>query len=376
MKIARIETFLFFPGEAKNLLFVRVETDDGLHGWGEAYTMAGKEKVVAAYIDAIVPALLGRDSGDIRRLTRQFVDEFVIRRVSGDFQSAWSAIEIALWDILGKRAGLPLHRLLGGAVRTDIPVYANGWWWGASGIEEIVSRALAVVAQGYTALKWDPIPKGHSLALARADEERAIANVRALRQAVGPEVKLLIDGHRRLAPSDAIRLSRRFASFDIGWYEEPCPPGDPAWTARVRRDTTIPVVAGETCATQHEMLRLLDEQAADIVNPDICIVGGVAPMLEIAAMADLRGVLFSPHNFNSTVVGLTASLHVAAVAHNLSTVEVFVNLEPSCAGLADVPWRIHAGLAAFAGGRPGLGIDLDLTRLRKSPYRDFGARRL
>ncbi len=127
MQIALVESFLFNPGQTRNLLFCRIETDDGLHGWGEAYVTAEKEKAVDEYLRAMAPHLIGRSPFSIRHTGQVLFDDFVIRRSSLGFLSAWSAIEIALWDIVGKCAGLPLYNLLGGATRERVRVYANGW---------------------------------------------------------------------------------------------------------------------------------------------------------------------------------------------------------------------------------------------------------
>ncbi|HVB66876.1 MAG TPA: mandelate racemase/muconate lactonizing enzyme family protein, partial [Acetobacteraceae bacterium] len=158
MKIARIETFLFDPGTAKNLLFCRVETEGGLHGWGEAYVTPGKEKPVADILAAMAGVVIGRSAFSIRHTAQVIFEDFAMRRASLELGSAWSAIEIALWDIVAKQAGMPLYNLLGGASRAAVKVYANGWSRGAESIEANVQRALAVKEAGYGALKWDPFP--------------------------------------------------------------------------------------------------------------------------------------------------------------------------------------------------------------------------
>ena len=367
MKIERIETFFFNPGTAKNLLFVRIETDEGLHGWGEAYVSGKKEKVVDEYLRAIAPLAVGRDVFQIRHLGQVLLDDFAIRRNSIDFLCAFSALEIACWDIIGKKAGLPVYNLLGGAVRERIRVYANGWWFGAKGIDETVARAVKVVEQGYTAIKWDPIPGPWRTYIAKADEDEAVAHVQAMREAVGPDVDLLVDGHRRLAPVHAIRLAERFAEYGIGWYEEPCPPENLELTAAVKRSTNIPVVVGEALYTKEQFLPVFEKRAADIINPDICAVGGITAMLEIAALAAPHAVAVSPHNFNSPIVGLAATVHLSALITNFTIAELFVNLlEPT--------WELARPGLTFDSGwvdlptAPGLGVDLDQDELRRRPY--------
>ena len=150
MKIGRIETFILGTGSGKDLLFCRVETEDGFHGWGEAYVTHGKEKVVAGCIEAMAPHLIGRSAFNIRHTGQIMFEDFAIRRISLELMAAWSAIEIASWDIIGKRAGLPVYNLIGGASRERVRVYANGWSRGTT-IEEGIERGRKVKAMGFTA---------------------------------------------------------------------------------------------------------------------------------------------------------------------------------------------------------------------------------
>ena len=144
MKIARIETFLFDPGTAKNLLFCRVETDDGVHGWGEAYVTPGKEPVIEQCLRTMAKYVIGRSTFNIRHTAQVIFEDFAIRRTSLDLLSAWSALEIAMWDIVAKRASLSLYNILGGASRERVRVYANGWSNGSEPIEANIERALKV----------------------------------------------------------------------------------------------------------------------------------------------------------------------------------------------------------------------------------------
>ena len=181
MKIARIETFLFDPGTAKNLLFCRVETASGIYGWGEAYVTPGKEHVTEHLLRELAKYMIGRDAFAIRHTGQVVFEDFAMRRTSLDLMSAWSAIEIAMWDIVAKHAGQPLYNILGGASRERVKVYANGWSSGTESIEQNVERALLVKDLGYTALKWDPFP-GPWLAH-RLDADTSGCLVVALRRA-------------------------------------------------------------------------------------------------------------------------------------------------------------------------------------------------
>ena len=174
LKIARIETFLFDPGLAKNLLFCRVETEEGVHGWGEAYVTPGKEPVIEHLLQAMAKYMIGRSAFNIRHTGQVLFDDFAMRRTSLDLLSAWSAIEIAMWDIVAKHAKLPLYNLLGGASRERVKVYANGWSSGSESIEQNLERALKVKEMGYTALKWDPFPGPWRSFIHREDEDHVV----------------------------------------------------------------------------------------------------------------------------------------------------------------------------------------------------------
>ncbi len=370
LKISRVESFLFNPGETRNLLFCRVETEDGLHGWGEAYVTAEKEKAVDEYLRAMAPHLIGRSAFSIRHTGQVLFDDFVIRRSSIGFLSAWAAIEMALWDIVGKRAGLPVYNLLGGASRERIRVYANGWADGGGSVEEIVERAVQVKELGYTALKFDPLPGPWRTFIQKEDEDFAVDFVRRMREALGPEMELLIELHRRLAPSYAIRLARRFEEFDIRYFEEPCLSDNIDLVAEVRRAVNMPVVTGETIYTKEDFAEVFAKRAADIINPDICAIGGIGALLDIATMAQPHAVALAPHNNNSTLAGLAATVHVCAVIPNFLIGECFINRLNACDDIALASLRVEAGWVELP-TTPGLGIDIDEKKLRASPYRQF-----
>ncbi len=255
MKIGRIETFILGTGSSKDLLFCRVETEDGTHGWGEAYVTHGKETVVAEIIQRMAPHIVGRSVFNIRHTGQVMFEDFAIKRASPELFSAWSAIEIASWDILGKHTGLPVYNLIGGASRERVRVYANGWARGST-IEEGVERGLKVKAMGFTAAKFDPFPGPWRNYVDRRDEDFAIDYVRAMRAALGPDFELLIEAHRRFAPSHAIRIGRRLEEFGVDWYEEPCLAENIDLVAEVRRAVALPIVTGEALYTKESVFRM------------------------------------------------------------------------------------------------------------------------
>jgi galactonate dehydratase len=374
MKIAAIETFLLHPGSGKNLLFCRVETEDGFYGWGEAYVTRGKEHVIEACIKCMAEYVIGRSSYSIRHTGQVLFEDFAIRRVSMELLSAWSAIEIALWDILGKRTGQPVYNLLGGRSRERVRVYANGWSHGSS-VDENIGYALKLKAMGFTAAKFDPFPGPWRSFVDPRDEDFAIDFVRRMRDAVGPDFELLIEAHRRFSPSHAIRIGQRLVEFGITWYEEPCLADNIELIAEVRRAVPIPIVTGEALYSKEQFFHCLERRAADILNPDICACGGITALMDIAAMAQPQSVVMAPHNYNSVLIGLAATVHVCAVIPNFRIAEYFVNFRDVCGEVATSQIKMEDGWADLP-TTPGLGVDIDVERLRKHPYRAFTHKKL
>lgn len=369
MKINSIKSYTFDPGAGKNLLFCRVDTDEGIHGWGEAYVALGKERAVESYINSMAPFILGRSPFVIKHTGQVLFDDFVTRRGSPDFYAAWAAIEIALWDIVGKKLGQPVYNLLGGPSREKIRLYANGWRQGSRTPQEAAERAVKVVEMGFTAMKFDPFPGPWRTFISRKDEDQAVETVRAVREAVGPEVDLLIEVHRRLAPMHAVRVACRMEEFNPFWYEEPCLSDNIDLVAAARREIRMPVVTGEALHTKADFKDVFEKQAADIINPDSCACGGILGLLEIAAMAEPYAVAVSPHNYNGTAIGLAATAHISAVATNFLIAECFLNIKPACDEIMATPPKIENGFLELPTA-PGLGIEIDEQKVLKRPARE------
>lgn len=375
MQITDVKTFLVCPGTGKNWLFVKVETDTGLYGWGEAYTQSDRDRAIELHVRQLARYLVGRDPFHIKHFTYMAYTDFAGKRGAMDLYCAISGIEQALWDIAGKASGQPVYNLLGGPCRERIRVYANGWGgWGQSP-EQLAEQAAAVVARGFTALKFDPFPNPWRAYIDRDAEQVAVERVRAVREAVGPEVDILIEVHRRLAPMHAVRVARQIEPYDPFWYEEPVSARDLNGLAEARREIRIPVVTGEELYTKAEFCQVFEQRAADILNPDVCCCGGILELREIAAMAEPYHVAVAPHNYNSTTVGLAATVHASAGMPNFLIAEYFVNFEAVGAEIAREPLLAKDGYVALP-TKPGLGIDLDEVALTQRPYREFGKRNL
>jgi galactonate dehydratase len=366
MKIARLETFIFGTGSSKDLLFCRVEAEDGHYGWGEAYVTHGREEVIAVLIEKMAPHVIGRPVFNIRHTGQVMFDDFAIKRGSMELLSAWSAIEIASWDIIGKIAELPVYNLLGGPSRERVRVYANGWA-GRTTIEEGVERGRKVKAMGFSAAKFDPFPGPWRTHIDRKDEDFAIRYVAAMREALGPDFEILVEAHRRFSPQHAIRIGRRLEELGIEWYEEPCLADNLALLAEVRDKVSIPIVTGEALYTKEAFFECLSRRAADILNPDICAIGGISALLDISVMAQPQAVVMSPHNYNSPLIGLAATVHVSAVIPNFKITEYFVNFENRCREIATSSLSVSEGWIDLP-TVPGLGIDIDVAKLRAHPH--------
>ena len=373
MQITDIKTFLVHPGRAKNLCFVKIETDEGIYGWGECYTQSDRDVQITAHVDQLKRYLIGRDPTNIKHFTQMAFDDFAGRRGSMDYYCAISGLEHAMWDIAGKAYGAPVHKLIGGACRDKIRVYANGWSGGNPTPDSLAERASEVIEAGFTALKFDPIPGRWRTYVSKDVEDAAVENVRAVREAVGPDVDILVEMHRRLAPMHAVRIAHEIERYRPFWYEEPVLAENIPALASVRQKINIPVVTGEELYTKFEFREVFERQAADILNPDVCNVGGILELKEIAAMAEPYFVVISPHNFNSTTVGLAATIQVSAAIPNFLITEYFVNLEELGRDIAKKPFEVKDGYIQIPDA-PGLGIDLDEERLAAYPYKPFPPR--
>lgn len=373
MKIIDIRHHLIHPGAGKNLCFVRIDTDEGIHGWGECYTQADRDVQITAHIDMLKRYLIGRDPTNIKHFMQMVYDDFAGRRGAMDLWCAVSGLEHAMWDILGKVSGQPVYKLLGGPVRSKIRVYANGWGGGGWDSADLADRASEIVESGFTALKFDPIPGPWRTFVSKDVERQAVENVRAVRQAVGTDVDILVEMHRRLAPMHAVKIAREIEQYEPFWYEEPVLAENIDALASAKRNINIPVVTGEELYTKFEFREVFEKQAADIINPDVCNVGGILELKEIAAMAEPYFVVVSPHNYNSTTLGLAATINASATMPNFLITEYFVNFEELGRDIATQPFQVENGYINLPES-PGLGIDLDEESLAKYPYQEFPKR--
>lgn len=375
MKVTGVQAYAVHPGWRKNLIFVKVETDAGIHGWGEAYSQYDRDTAVMAQLDTLGRYVIGRDPFSIKHFTQVAFDDYAARRGSLELFCAISGIEQALWDIVGKACGQPVYNLLGGRCRERIRVYANGWSYQLKEPVEYARAAEKVVKQNFSALKLDPLPAPWRSWIPKEHEAQAVAIVRAVRDAVGPDVDILIDQHRRLAPMHAIRLDKKLAEFDLYWLEEPCIGENPEALAEIRRATGLPIVIGEATYLKQGFRPLLEGRAADILNPDVACCGGILELKEIAAMAEPFLVAVSPHNYNSTAVALASTVHASAVMPNFIITEYFLPFVEFCDRISPNQLKPRNGYIELPSA-PGLGIDVDEGALKAVPARTYPTRKL
>jgi galactonate dehydratase len=363
MKITRFETFLANAG-LRNYLFLRLRTDTGLTGVGEA-TLEWQEKAVQTLCHEWVEGrVLGRDPFDVEAVIGGMVrDQY---QGGATVMTAISGVEIALWDLVGKACGHPVYRLLGGRCHGRLPAYANGWYGGARTPEDYADRARAAVARGYRALKFDPFGTAWK-ELTPEEGEAAVETVAAVREAVGPKVGLMIEFHGRLAAGCAVDTIRRLERFAPAWCEEPVAPESVELLAEVRRGVRCPIAAGERLYTLADFARLTSLRAADVVQMDVAHCGGILAAKKIATLAAVQDLRVAPH-CSVGPVALAACLHFDISTPNFMVQEAF--------GEFDVPWRsklvrgwdpVRNGEFVL-GDAPGLGLDIDEAALAEHPY--------
>ena len=374
MKITDIEVIKWNPGTGKNFIYIKLTTDAGITGWGEAYTQADRDIQIEAHINQLSRYLIDRDPFHIRHFMHIAHEDFATKRSAMDLHCALSGIEIAMWDIVGKTVEQPIYNLIGGPVRPHIRVYANGWGQGSPD-DKAQEAAELVEKRGFNALKFDPFPGPWREYPNRDELVEAADTVGKVREAVGPEVELLVEVHRRLAPVHAINAAKQMEKYNPYWFEEPCPPDNIDAILEVKNNTNIPVVTGEAHYTRNEFREIFDKRAADIINPDICNTGGILELTQIAAMAQPHYIGVSPHGYNSTSVGCAAAVHASATIPNFLIYEYFVNVEDVCRNITKgylEPNNSYIELPTD----PGLGIEIDETKLANYPYAPFPPRNI
>ena len=350
----------------KDWNLVRVETDEGISGIGEAYPGAGVAELV---VKRLAPLIVGRDPRDVEPLYNRMVARTIGQSTAGTMLAAISGVETALWDVTGKALGVPVYRLLGGHYRDRIRLYADvGRGRGSANTPESwAERAREGVADGFGAIKFDidhaadefqhdPVNRG--LSLRELDKMEAL--VEAVREAVGPEIDVCIDLHGLYGVRDVILLAQRFEPYDLMFLEDPVPPENVEALAKVTSSTPIPICTGEFVHRRDGFRPLIEEQACDMLHVDVSSTGGILEAKKIADLADLYYMPFAAHNITSPI-GMTAAAHVCAAVRNLHTMELPYHWD-------QVEWRWDLAITDapliqdgefVLPGAPGLGVELN-----------------
>ena len=363
MRIRDVRTYLV--GNAwKNWLFVRVETDEGIHGVGEG-TLNAFSATVETAIHELRDEYLGLDPSQVELLLQRTVRD-VYTDGGQIHMAAVAAIEMACWDIVGKATGRPVHELLGGRVRDRVRVYANGWYRTDRTPDGFAERARAVVALGYSALKFDPFGAGWRVQ-DRREEDLSIAIVAAVRDAVGPDVDLMIEAHNRFSASTALRMADRLAEHRPAWLEEPVHHAHLGAMVEVARRSPVPIATGESFTSAAQFADLMAHDVVHIFQPEPLHLGGLWRTRQVAAMADAHLSVVAPHNAGGPICS-AVSAQLGGCIPNFYVQESFDEFNsPWTREIVDRPVVQRDGFVDVPTA-PGLGIDLDWDRLAAHPY--------
>jgi galactonate dehydratase len=363
VKITAIEGFPVSTG-ARNNLFVCVDTDQGIYGVGES-GLSGRELAVMGAIEHFKPLLLGQDPCRIEHLWQTLFRGgfFPANRVLG---SAISAIDIALWDILGKSLGVPIYQLLGGRTRDRVVCYPHAQVPGeGDDVQALVSNCQRLVAEGWKFVRWGLPQHGDVLEPTQA-VRTALRQLESVRAAVGDDVEICLDIHTRLQLSDAVRLCRESERFRPFFMEDPLRAENTHLYHRLREQTAVPIAAGEQMAGKWEFRELIEDDLIDYCRVDLCIAGGISEARKIAGWCETHGIRLATHN----PLGPVST--AACLQLNLACSNVGVQEQPRRPGTSlndvvpvQVEWQDGYLLPP---ARPGLGIEFDREAARRSPF--------
>ncbi|WP_350335785.1 mandelate racemase/muconate lactonizing enzyme family protein [Coralliovum pocilloporae] len=381
MKITDFKTFVVGnppPGfGGRYFIFVKLVTDSGIVGYGEVYAATFSPHVMARMVEDVIERhVLGTDPFRIEHLWRRVYGAGYTLRPDVSVMGALSGIETACWDIIGKEVNKPVYELLGGQVHEKLRSYTYlypkddedhaAFYHDA---DRSAERALEYVEKGFTALKFDPagpytIYDGHQPSL--EDIARSVEFVRKLREAVGTRADLLFGTHGQFTTSGAIRLARQLEPYDPLWFEEPVPPENPREMARVARQTTIPVATGERLTTKYEFARVLENQAASILQMALGRVGGILEAKKIAGMAETYYAQIAPHLYCGPIEG-AANVQISTCTPNFLILESIQDWGGFHAKILKKPMQWQDGYV-IPPTDPGIGVELDEDVAEAHPY--------
>ncbi len=380
MKITDVKTFVVgnppphFGG--RYFIFVKLTTDSGISGIGEVYAATFGPHVVAKMIEDVCERhIIGTDPFKIEKLWRNVYGAGYTLRPDVSVMGVLSGIETACWDIVGKELNKPVYELLGGQVHERLRSYTY-LYPGENETEDFyhdadrsAERAAEYVAQGFTAVKFDPagaytVYDGHQPSL--DDIARSVEFVKKIREAVGTKADLLFGTHGQFTTSGAIRLARQLEPYDPLWFEEPTPPENPAEMARVARQTSIPIATGERLTTKYEFARVLENQAASILQMALGRVGGILEAKKIAGMAETYYAQIAPHLYCGPIEG-AANIQISACTPNFLILESIQTWGGFHTEILKKPIQWEDGYV-IPPSEPGIGVELNEEVALANPY--------
>ena len=339
----------------RNLTYLILETDEGLTGVGEARVL-GKTHTVLEFLKDTKRHFIGHDVYDIEALYRRFT--LLDFGSPGEVvMTGLALVEMACWDLIGKKAGLPVYQLIGGKVHDRIPAYANGWYTGERSPEAFAKAAEKVVAKGYKGLKFDPFGNG-DLELTRKEYYKSLAIIEAVYSVVGDEVQMFIEMHGRFAPHQAVEIARAIEKYHPGWIEEPCRPEDLPALRYVMDHTDIPIATGERLYHAQQYRELLSNRLTHIIQPDLNQCGGLLETKKICSTAETYSIMAAPHNVGG-IVTTVATLHMLVGLRNGKILEHFNDFVDSQIKTCGSPYpEVVDGYFSLPGG-PGWGLEMN-----------------
>ncbi|MEO1749128.1 MAG: mandelate racemase/muconate lactonizing enzyme family protein [Pseudomonadota bacterium] len=387
MKIASVETIVTgtphgTPG-GRYFIFVKLMSDDGIVGWGEAYNATFGPHVMAKMIEDVAERhLIGHDPRDVEAFFRRCYSSGFTQRPDVSMMGCYSALEIACWDIVGKALDTPVHQLLGGAVQNRLRSYT--YLYPAEGSiypsetsgrnvyndpDLAAENALKWVERGFTAIKFDPagpytLYDPHQPTL--VDIERSAQMMKAVRDAVGTRSDILFGTHGQFTPSGAARMAKAIEPYDPLWFEEPCPPDVPTSLAAIASKTSIPIATGERLTTKYEFQQVLSKGGAQIIQPNLGRSGGFLETKKIAALAEVYHAQVAPHCYCGPIVA-AANIQFAATLPNFLILEAIKDWSGFHAELLTKPLQFSDGFTLVPDA-PGLGVELNEDTARAHPY--------
>lgn len=369
MKIAKIETFMRFA-TWRNVIMVKVTTDDGIEGIGEA-TLRNKEKAVYAAIENhLKPQMIGRDVYSVNHMIHEYYAKDAWRSGGGVIiLTAISGVEAALWDIIGKSVGEPVYNLFGGQQRDRVRCYMNDWFRGFKGNDDFINGAKRVVSLGFTAMKWDPLMVDLSIKDMKKRVDMALENVFAIREAVGPDVDLLIELHSQLCYDDALRFIRGVEDAKVGFIEEPVYPDDIEGFKKLAVKSKVPIAAGERIFSRYGYRYAAMREELSVAQTDLTHTGGMMETKLIGDLVRRKHMTISPHNSNNIVASVTAAM-VDCTMPNFIFQEMTLDAYECNHQFIKQPVEFENGHMILP-NKPGLGIEIDWDEFLSVPYRDY-----